>query len=192
MLIEESRSREDFAITHELLREVGRGIEPYEGVPEMFNRVRQWAHDIVPDIEVEFYVLTAGFVDIHRATSIAGDFVHMWGSEFCFDERGEIAFVKQMVTFPEKVRYILQLAKGLGTDGVNAPADVYREVPPEEMHVPLDQIIYVGDGGSDMPVFSLLGEHCGLAIGVYRSETPMGGARPRKSIRGGACRTWPR
>ena len=56
-----------------------------------------------------------------------------------------------MITFPEKVRYTLSLAKGFNPSGPNTPSDVYRENPSEDWHVPLDQIIYVGHGGSDMP-----------------------------------------
>ncbi|MGE0223022.1 MAG: hypothetical protein AB7S57_07155, partial [Acetobacteraceae bacterium] len=76
----------------------------------------------------------------------------------------------RIVTHPEKSRYILQLSKGTGTEGPNAPADVHRDVPDEQIHVPLDQVIYVGDGGSDMAAFALLHENGGIAIAVYKSE----------------------
>lgn len=49
---------------------------------------------------------------------------------------------------------------------------VYRDVPPEELHVPLTQVIYVGDGASDIPCFSLLNEEQGTAVGVYKDSTP--------------------
>ena len=81
-------------------------------------------------------------------------------------------FPRSVITFPEKVRYILQLAKGLGISGPDSPAEVYRDIPEEAWHVPLDQIVYVGDGGSDMPVFSLLNDSGGLTIGVYKAELP--------------------
>jgi trehalose-6-phosphatase len=49
---------------------------------------------------------------------------------------------------------------------------VYREVPENEWHVPLSQVIYVGDGASDMPAFALMNERRGLGIGVYKAESP--------------------
>ena len=169
-LVRLSRSSSDFAITRDFLAQVGRSIEPFPGVPEMFDRVRRWAAAVSKDIEVEFYLLTCGFVDMHRAMDIAGQFEEMWGSEFHFDEDGEVDFIRQMITFPEKVRYLLGLSKGLGVEGPNAPAEVYREVRPEQIHVPISQMIYIGDGGSDMPSFSLMQEQGGIAIGVYESE----------------------
>jgi hypothetical protein len=137
----------------------------------MFERLRNCARAIVPEIEVEFYLLTAGFVEIPRASPIAGEFAQLWGCEFHFDEDEAIAFPKQLVTHPEKVRYLLQLAKGLEANGANSPADVYRSVPEDEWYVPLNQIIYIGDGASDMPVFTFLNERQGLALGIFKGET---------------------
>ena len=59
------------------------------------------------------------------------------------------------------------LYPGVGIQGANEPREVYRDVPEREWHVPLSQIIYVGDGASDMPVFELLNGNGGMAIGVY-------------------------
>lgn len=171
-LIKESNSRDGSPITRELIEDVGREIEPFDGVPEMFDSVRARARELISDVDVEFYLLTCGFVDIHRATPLAEEFDAMWGSEFHFNERGEIEFAKQIITYPEKVRYVLQMSKGLGTEGPNAPQDVYRDVPDDDLHVPLSQVIYVGDGGSDMPTFALLNEHDGKAIGLFKADSP--------------------
>lgn len=172
-LIQASRSR-DQPITRERLQEIGRGLDPYPGVPEMFDRVRSAAGEVIDDVSVEFYLLSCGFVDLHRSMEIAREFEAMWGSEFHFDEDGSILFVRQMITFPEKVQYLLALAKGIGVEGPNTPARVYREVPEDEWHVPLDQMIYVGDGGSDMPAFSLMHESGGIGIGVFEADTAEG------------------
>lgn len=173
-LIEESKGRDDVEITRDYLNGLGREIDLYDGVPEMFDRVRDAARGVVPDVEVEFYLLTGGFVEIVRGTAIANRFRETWGSEFHFDEGGEVAFAKRLLTHPEKARYLLQLSKGLNDWGANGPSDVYREVPQNELRVPLNQMVYVGDGSSDMPAFSLLNGHDGEAIGVYHSETAGG------------------
>lgn len=49
---------------------------------------------------------------------------------------------------------------------------VYADIPIEERHVPLNQVIYVGDGASDVPCFTMMNEHQGVAIGVYKGHTP--------------------
>lgn len=171
-LIDESHRRDDLTITHQHLADVGRAITFFDGVPEMFDRLRRCACDHIPDIEVEFYLLSSGILEIARATPIASQFTMMWGCEFHVDDNGEITFIKRLISHPEKTRYLLQLAKGVSDGG--QPADVYRDVPDDQWHVPLDQMIYVGDGSSDMPVFALLQERHGIAIGVYKSRTAAG------------------
>lgn len=169
-LIELSRSGRGPRITRALLEEVGRGSEPFPGVPAMFGRLRARARAILPELEVEFHLLSCGFVELQRATRFASEFTGMWGSEFHFDDHGEIAFARQVITHPEKVHYVLALSKGIGMRGPNEPADAWRPLADDELHVPLDQIIYVGDGASDMPTFALLNEHGGIALAVFKSE----------------------
>ena len=42
---------------------------------------------------------------------------------------------------------MLALSKGIGMRGTNEPADAWRPVPEEELHVPLDPVVYVGRRG---------------------------------------------
>ena len=174
LLLELSEDSSAPTVTEEFLEGIGRDITLFEGVPEMFDRVRGAARAVVPDVEVEFYLLSAGILEIARGTSIAGEFKQMWGCEFHYDGKdgnGAYSFVKQLVTHPEKTRYLLQLSKGLGAqeEGVH-PSDVYRDVPQEELYIPLSQVIYLGDGSSDMPAFSLLNEHGGIALGLAKGS----------------------
>lgn len=163
------------AITESLLAEVGRDTRLYGGVPELFGRLRGAADAIAPDVGVEFYVLTAGFAEVPSATPIAGEFERIWGSAGHYGEGGRLGFPKRVVTYPEKVRYLLALAKGLDEGGADSPSDVYRDVPEEEWHVPFDQMIYVGDGSSDLPAFSLMADRGGIAIGVVGPHDEVSG-----------------
>lgn len=158
------------AVTRQLLEEVGRDTPLYPGVEEMFGRVRGAAKAIVDDVEVEFYVMTAGFAEVPSATSIAREFEGIWGSAGHYGEDGRLLFPKRVITHPEKVRYILQLAKGLPLDGPDSPPDVFRDVADEDWHVPVDQMVYVGDGASDLPAFDLVHDRGGIAIGVFSPE----------------------
>lgn len=145
-------------------------FEPFEGVLSMFDRLRRQAKVIVPDVEVEFFLITCGFLDLLRPMEIFKEFKQAWGCELFFNEEGKAVFIKKAVSHPDKVRYILQLAKGLKEEDMELPSDVYREIPEADWYVPFDQVLYVGDGKSDMPAFSLMKEHNGMAIGVVNAE----------------------
>lgn len=171
-LIRLSEQHPDDPITGDRLREIGRDIPLFDGVPELFERVRSCAEAIVPEIEVCFYLLSSGFLEIVRGTSIADEFTALWGCTFHYDDEGRISFPKQLVTHAEKVRYVLQVSKGVSDQGEEGrPTNVYREVPEEELHIPLSQIIYLGDGASDLPVFGLLHDNGGVALGIFKGAS---------------------
>ncbi len=171
-LIEESRQHNNQPITQSLLADIGGEIQFFDGVPEMFDRLRKVVRDLAPGVDLEFYLLSSGILEIARGTPIASKFKDMWGCEFHFDDDGAIRFIKKIVTHPEKVRYLLQLSRGVGATGEQGqPAHVYRPVPESELYLPLEQIIYVGDGSSDMPVFRLLNDRKGTAIGVFKGQS---------------------
>ncbi|GAB4210810.1 MAG: HAD family hydrolase [Coleofasciculaceae cyanobacterium] len=171
-LIEESKRRDSAdKITKDYLTKFGQELPPFDGVPEMFERLRQRAYKLNPEVEIEFYLITCGMVEVARHTCIADNFKSMWGCEFHYTCEGEIEFLKKIVTHTEKTRYLFQIAKGIDQSNEDGRTFIYRDVPPEELHVPLTQVIYVGDGASDIPCFSLLNEEKGVAIGVYKGST---------------------
>lgn len=153
-------------ITRKMMEEVGEELELFEGVDKLFDRLRSFCPD--DDIEMEFYLLTAGFLEIPKATSIAKEFKAMWGGAYAFNDEDELIFVKRTVTHEEKREYIQALAKGIKSDGPHGPEDSHQHMEEEDMYVPFPQIIYVGDGSSDRPVFSLLHEKGGITIGLKK------------------------
>ena len=125
---------------------------------------------MVPGIDVEFFLLTCGFLDLLRPMALYKEFKKAWGCELYFNKENKPVFVKKAVSHTDKVRYILQVSKGLKDEDIHLPSDVYQEVSEKDRYVPLDQVIYIGDGKSDMPAFSLMKEHKGIALGVVDSE----------------------
>ena len=167
-LIKESQSREEGErITKSKLSELGKKLKLYDGVTAIFDRFQQRAKAIDAAIELEFYLISGGFVDIARNTSIAKYFKKMWGCEFHYNHRGEIEFLKQQMTHTEKTRYLYYLSKGVDTENEKDLIYNYQDLPADTIHVPLSQVIYVGDGTSDIPCFSVVNQYGGIALGIY-------------------------
>ncbi|MEL6901644.1 MAG: haloacid dehalogenase-like hydrolase [Cyanobacteria bacterium J06606_4] len=168
-LVQESNRRDD-KITKDRLAAIGKKISLYQGTAELFDKLLKAIRAIKEDIELEFYLISGGFVDISRNTPIAKDFKCMWGCEFQYGPSGEIEFMKKQMTHVEKTRYLYYLSKG--TDSQNEKDLVYNydSVPPEQLHIPLEQVIYIGDGASDIPCFAVMKQYGGIAIGIYTPE----------------------
>ncbi|MFC7537998.1 hypothetical protein ACFQPG_11595 [Sphingomonas sp. GCM10030256] len=161
---------QDLTITKSWLEDAGRSLDPYPGVLDILPALRARARDAAGGADIELHVVSSGFVDIICATPVADLLDGIWGSSMHFGEGDRFLAVKRTLIHSEKARYLLALAKGLDIAGANEPQDVHRDKPPGEWHVPLDQIVYVGDGASDLDAFNLLHDNGGIAVAVNASE----------------------
>ena len=73
-----------------------------------------------------------------------------------------------MVDNTIKTRFLFEINKGTNK---NPEIDVNAVVRPEDRRVPFENMIYVADGPSDVPVFSLLRKNGGRAFAVYVPES---------------------
>ncbi len=170
-MIEKSRNGEVPTITKTVLENWGQELPLHAGVPTIFERLRLHAREINPRISVEFYLISSGIEDVLRHTRIAHEFHDIWASNFSYDQDGAIAYPKKVISFTDKTRYIFYIKKGLSGQAVRGkPFEVNRKISPEALRIPLNQMIFVGDGYTDIPCFSLIRKGGGIAIGVYDNE----------------------
>ncbi len=169
-LIDES-NRQGNKINQEYLAAFGKSLTPFDGALQMFETLQETARVINPKIEIEYYLISSGMVEVARNNPVASNFKAMWGCEFSYNKDGGIEFMKKLVTHTEKTRYLFQIAKGIDSLEKDGKMFLFRDMPREEMHIPLTQMIYVGDGTSDVPCFSVLNEEGGIAIAVYKNST---------------------
>ncbi|MDN5842176.1 MAG: haloacid dehalogenase-like hydrolase [Alcaligenaceae bacterium] len=163
-----SRSGRHGAITRERLEDWGRRLPLHDGVPTLFERLRAVLHEAHPQVQLEFYLISSGIGDVLRQTPIADAFTDIWASEFTYDQAGAIDFPKRIVSFTDKTRYLFHIQKGIfGPASRNKPFEVNRKVDPEKLRVPFEQMIFVGDGYTDIPCFSLIRRSDGVAFGVW-------------------------
>lgn len=155
----------------------GRGMALYDGAEETFGRLEEHVAASFPGVALEFYLISSGIGEILRATSIADRFVDIWASEFHYDDGGALEFPRNIVSFTDKTRYLFGLSKGFVGEGyLGKPFAVNRKIPFDQIRIPLDQVVFVGDGYTDIPCFHLVRKNGGIAIGVFeKGREPKGG-----------------
>jgi len=161
------------------LRELGGEIAFFPGVPEVFGRLRaivQEGEFRYADLRVEHYVVSTGLAEMIRGSRIADQLDGVWASEFIEEpaEPGEdlagtprAGRIRQIAGFLDntsKTRAIFEINKGVN---VERSVTVNSAIPEEERRVPMRNMIYVADGPSDVPSFSVVRKHGGLAYAVY-------------------------
>jgi hypothetical protein len=148
--------------------EFGGSMPFYEGATEVFGRLERHIASAYPGTAVEFYLISSGIGEILRATEVAGRFIGIWASDFNYDSKGALEFPRNIVSFTDKTRYLFGLSKGFVGEGyLDKPFAVNRKVPFDQIRIPLDQVVFVGDGYTDIPCFHLVKKNGGIAIGVF-------------------------
>lgn len=167
-MLQLSQSGEHGPITRERLQDWGGRLPLHEGVASLFDRLRSRLHQAHPTVQLEFYLISSGLGDVLRSTSIAAQFTDIWASEFHYGADGTIDFPRRVVSFTDKTRYLFHIQKGIiGPDSRNKPFEVNRKVDADKLRVPFEQMIFVGDGYTDIPCFSLIRRSGGVAFGVW-------------------------
>ena len=170
-MIEMSREGRTKPITKEIFIEWGKSLPLRSGIEATFDRLRRLARHINPRVSVEFYLISSGVEEILRSTSIAPEFNDIWASQFAYGADGAISQLKKVVSFTDKTRYVFQVQKGIfGGAARGKPFEVNRKIPETNLRIPLSNMIFVGDGYTDIPCFSLIRKGGGTAIGVYEAE----------------------
>lgn len=173
-------------LTNQKLRELGQELEFYPGLPGFFQDLREmvrqdpeFAHK---DIELEHYIISTGLAEMIRGSAIAPHVDGIFGCEFIENPLPphylsqtefslpmdlEISQIGVMVDNTVKTRFIFEINKGTNK---NSNIDVNAAMSYEDRRIPLDKMIYIADGPSDVPVFSVVRKGGGLTYAVYNSD----------------------
>ena len=152
-------------LTNDKLREFGAGLRFYPGVPSLFRDLRKYMNDHpYSNPGIEFYVVSSGLKEIIRGSSIARNLTGIWGCEFA-ESRGQIRHIKNVVSFTDKTKCLFTINKGINDDAGPYAVNEKRELV--DRRIPFTNMIYIGDGLTDVPCFSMLDHFGGRAFGVF-------------------------
>ena len=152
-------------VTREFLRSCGKDIEFYSGVKTWFKRLNDYA--LSKDIILEHYIISTGNIEMIEGTPIFKEFKKIYGSEFIYDKNGEAFWPKFVVNGTMKTQYLFKINKGISGDDF-MEAKVNERI--EKKRVKFGNIIYIGDGVTDIPSMTLVKEKGGTAIAVYNES----------------------
>lgn len=158
-------------LTNRDLRRFGATLDSefYVGIPGLFKDLKALVRSF-KTIQIEFYVISGGLREVIEGSKIIKKhFSAVYGCELAEDaETGILRYIKRCVTFTEKTRYLFEINKGLDpTDTAKNPYLVNKDVTNEKRPIPFKNMIYVGDGLTDIPCFSLMKNMGGTAFGVF-------------------------
>lgn len=159
-------------LNNEKLKMFGSKLEFYPGVPEIFEAVSSVVGESKyreHDIRVEHYVVSTGMRKVIEGSSVAGYMKRIWGCDLIEEETPEgrvISEVGYTIDNTTKTRALFEINKGVGIDD-RKDITVNMSIPEELRRVRFENMIYIADGPSDIPSFSVVKKNGGSTFGVY-------------------------
>jgi len=141
----------------------GKAITLFEGVESWFDRITEYARE--RDLKVEHFLISSGNAEIFAGTPIAPKFEHVYASKYMFNENGVADWPALAVNYTTKTQFIFRINKGAHDMSDNAAVNKYVEK--RNRIIPFENMIFIGDGASDIPCFRLVKEQGGLSVAVY-------------------------
>lgn len=154
----------DLKIDRDRLKNLGSQVPYFPGVETWFDRINKFVHDETAGyVKVRHYIVSAGLKEILEGVSIASKFHTIFASQYHFDHFGRPTFVNRVITDVSKTQYLFRINKGVE----DLSKQVNDHMPEQERPIPFNNMIYIGDGDTDVPSMAVTRKNGGHAFAVY-------------------------
>lgn len=174
-------SAHNVPIRREDFKARGTAIQLFEGVVEWFGRMNDYARG--KGVELKHFLISSGNEEIFAGTPIAKRFEAVFASKYLFDANGVAQWPALAINYTTKTQYLFRINKGVKDISDNASVNQY--VPKADRPVPFENMVFIGDGASDVPCFRLVKEQGGLSVAVFTPNKRGGRERAEQYRRDG-------
>ena len=164
MMLEEAKGK--LIVNRNMLRALGKDVQMFDGVSDWFARVNEYAES--RGLQPEHYIISSGIKEIIEGTPIAGEFKEIYAASFCYDEHGVACWPAMAVNYTSKTQFLFRVNKGVLD--VTEHRALNEFMPEEKRRVPFSNMIYIGDGLTDVPSMKLTKLNGGHSIAVWQEN----------------------
>ena len=163
LMLEKSRDarqpihRKDFV-------DLGEDLEFFPGVESWFERINEVGNRV--DANVEHYIISSGLREIIEGSKIFDAFKEVFACEFFYDFNGVACWPKNAVNYTTKTQFLFRINKGVLD--ISNDKDLNKYTMDEDRPIPFRNMIYIGDGLTDVPCMKLVKVNGGHSIAVYQ------------------------
>jgi hypothetical protein len=142
----------------------GRKVALFPGVEAWFDAVAAYvkSHAQSQGVQLRHYLVSSGLLEIVEGTSIFRRFHNVFASEYWF-EAYDLPYPKRVITDTGKTQYLFRINKGVEDLGESINQHMAEEARP----IPFANMIYFGDGDTDVPSMAVMRKNGGHAVAVY-------------------------
>lgn len=154
-------------ITRKYLNHMGKDIELFPGVSAWFTRINEFGkeHGVI----IEHYIISSGVKEIIEGSIIGKYFKNIYASEFYYDELGHAVWPKIAINYTNKTQFLMRINKGVLD--VSDDYNINKKIPIQDKRISRKNMIYIGDGITDVPCMKLTKDGGGVSIAVYTDKS---------------------
>jgi 2-hydroxy-3-keto-5-methylthiopentenyl-1-phosphate phosphatase len=165
LMIRMSREKQN-PVHRESFVRLGKDIEYFSGVEGWFDRITSYG--VKNGVAIEHYIISSGLKEIIEGCGIAKKFKEIYACEFHYDENGVADWPKTVVNYTTKTQFLFRINKGILDLSDNDSLNRYQAE--DERKIPFRNMIYIGDGLTDVPCMKLVKINGGESIAVYQKR----------------------
>lgn len=156
--------REDVRFRREDIERHGAKIGFFKGVAEgWFDRLRE--HGRAQGVEVQHFIISSGLKEMIGASAVGGKFDAIFASEFKYNADDVPVWAASAVNYTNKTQFLFRINKG--ALDLSDHSEVNKYIPEDDRPVPFRNMIYIGDGDTDVPCMRTVKEQGGVSIAVH-------------------------
>lgn len=167
LMFDEAR-RHGIKLRRSEFKKFGRDVRFFEGVTTWFKAVN--AYGSSHGVRIEHYINSSGLKEIIEGTPIAGEFKHIFACTYLYNESGEAEWPGIAVDYTAKTQFMFKINKGIFSS--RDSKRVNESTADDKKRIPFPQMIYFGDGETDVPCMKIVTMFGGNCVAVYNPEKP--------------------
>jgi len=173
IMIREAKSK-DKPINKQAFVDHGKGLTLFPGVEEWFDRINKYGR--AKGVKPEHFIISSGLREMIKGTVIAKKFKYIFASGFRYDSNKVAKWPALAINYTTKTQYLFRINKGIKNSYDNEKINKYVEDHKRPM--PFSNIIYIGDGETDIPCMKMVKHQGGYAVAVYNPKKRKSANKP--------------
>jgi 2-hydroxy-3-keto-5-methylthiopentenyl-1-phosphate phosphatase len=163
-MLQEAEGR--MLLTRNIFNEMGRNVKLFEGLETWFDRINLYGEKL--GLDIEHYIISSGLKEIIQGTEIAHNFKEIYAAEYCYDENNIPIWPAMAVNYTSKTQFLFRINKGVLD--VTEHKGLNESTPDSKKRIPFCNMIYIGDGLTNVPCMKLVKINGGHSIAVYHDD----------------------
>ena len=156
-----------YHLTKDYLTKMGDDIELFPGVTDWFERINEYGKK--KGVKIEHYIISSGVKEIIEGSRIGHNFKKIFASEFYYDDKGHAVWPKVAINYTNKTQFLMRINKGILD--TSDDYSINKKMEEKDRRISMSNMIYIGDGITDIPCMKLTKDGGGISIAVYTDKS---------------------